>query len=342
MRLLIDMGHPAHVHLFKYFIQCMLKEGHEIKVTARDKEVTKDLLSAYGIPFEPVGKAATSQLGLLNEWLMRGKDILKIARNFNPDILLGVLNPVIAHAARRLGKRSIILTDTEHATIGNWTTLPFADSILTPSCYPKDLGMKHVRYNGYHELAYLHPNHFSPDSSVLDQIGLLKDERIILLRFVSWNAHHDNGQTGIRNKLSMIKTLEDHGRVIVSSEKPMGKQFDPYLITLPPERLHDLLYYTTLYIGEGATIASECAVLGTHALYVNTLQASVQQEEEKYGLVYNFNSARTTENDVLQLAERLLTSDSLFSEGKRKAKALINDKIDVNKFFVDFVQQYEI
>ncbi len=33
-----------------------------------------------------------------------------------------------------------------------------------------------------------------------------------------------------------------------------------------------LLAYATLFIGEGATMASECAVLGTPAIYVNSLQ----------------------------------------------------------------------
>ena len=41
----------------------------------------------------------------------------------------------------------------------------------------------------------------------------------------------------------------------------------------------------TLYVGEGATTASECAVLGTHAIYVNTLNwGDTDEEEEKYQL----------------------------------------------------------
>ena len=41
MRLLIDMGHPAHVHFFKHAIRVLEGRGHEVKVTARDKDEAK-------------------------------------------------------------------------------------------------------------------------------------------------------------------------------------------------------------------------------------------------------------------------------------------------------------
>ena len=58
MRILFDMGHPAHVHFFKNAIWELEKQGHEVKVTARDKDVTLELLEAYGIPYEIWGSAS--------------------------------------------------------------------------------------------------------------------------------------------------------------------------------------------------------------------------------------------------------------------------------------------
>ena len=60
-----------------------------------------------------------------------------------------------------------------------------------------DLGRKHIRYNGFHELAYLHPNRFKPDISVLDELKVKEGEKFVILRFVSWNATHDFGQAGL-------------------------------------------------------------------------------------------------------------------------------------------------
>ena len=44
MRILIDIGHPAHVHYFKNFNVQMKSKGHTILFVARDKEVTIELL----------------------------------------------------------------------------------------------------------------------------------------------------------------------------------------------------------------------------------------------------------------------------------------------------------
>ena len=54
MRILIDIGHPAHVHYFKNFIWQMQKKGHEFMITARDKEVALNLLDKYGFGLDIV------------------------------------------------------------------------------------------------------------------------------------------------------------------------------------------------------------------------------------------------------------------------------------------------
>ena len=50
------------------------------------------------------------------------------------------------------------------------------------------------------------------------------------------------------------------------------------------------VYQLDLYIGEGATMASECAMLGTPAMYINTLGAGTLEEQEKYGLIFCYKS----------------------------------------------------
>jgi len=56
MRILIDIGHPADVHFFKNMIRNLGKKGHEIKITARKKDVTLDLLNAYHFKYEYLGE----------------------------------------------------------------------------------------------------------------------------------------------------------------------------------------------------------------------------------------------------------------------------------------------
>jgi len=341
MKILIDMGHPGHVHLFKNFIWEMEKRGYEIKITARDKEVTKELLNKYNIPYELVGKPSPGKLNLIKEWIYRDYNIYMIAKEFNPDLLLGVLNPVTAHVGKLLNKPTITFTDTEHAKFAKKITFPFLDVICTPSCYREHAGKKQICYNGYHELAYLHPNYFTPNPAVLTELGIIEDDPFIVIRFVSWDASHDVGHHGILDKIGLVKELEKYGRVLITSEGALPPELEKYKIKVSPEKLHDLLYYATLYIGEGATTASECAVLGTHAIYVNTLRLGyTDEEEEKYDLLYTFSNPETIETDVLKKATELLEDPELKAKGKKKREKLLEEKIDVTAFMVDFIENY--
>ena len=197
MRILVDIGHPAHVHLFKNMIWEMEIKGHEIKLTARDKEITIHLLNAYNFDFENLGK---NRKGLINKafgMLEFDYKLFKIAKSFNPDIFIGAGSIYAAHVAAILRKPFISFDDTEHSTEQYRLYAPFATAVCTPSCFNKNLGPKQIRYNGYHELAYLHPNYFTPKPSVLDELGLKENERFIIMRFVAWDASHDVGQKGI-------------------------------------------------------------------------------------------------------------------------------------------------
>ena len=308
-------------------------------VTSRDKDVAISLLDAYGIDHVVLSSMKQGKGNLMKEWIIRDFKLLNIARKFKPDVLTGISNPSVAHIAKLLNKKSIIFNDTEHAKFAEMITHPFADVICTPSCFNKSLGEKQLTYEGYHELAYLHPNYFTPNPEVLNELSLNENDTFFVLRFVSWGASHDGGHHGIQNQIEFIKKLEKYGTVLLTSEVHLGSDFDKYTIKVSPEKLHDLLYYTTLYIGEGATTASECAVLGTHAIYVNTLRLGYMDEEEhKYDLVYNFSDSETLETDSYNKALELIENPNLWAEGKDKREKLLADKIDVTTFMVKLIE----
>ncbi|RLI76190.1 hypothetical protein DRP05_13360 [Archaeoglobales archaeon] len=342
MRILFNIGHPAQVHLFKNLIWNLEKRGHECKITTIDKEISVYLLNVYGFDYEVVGKAKAHLFSKALDMIKVDYKLYKITKSFKPDILVGgVGNVYVPFLGKLIRIPSIVFDDTEHAKIEHLLMDPFASVICTPSCYKKELGKKQIRYNGYHELAYLHPNYFTPNPAVLDEMGLSKDDTFIILRFVSWSASHDVGQHGIRNKIELVRELEKYGRVLITSEGQLPKELEKYKIKVSPDKLHDLLYYASLYVGEGATTASECAVLGTHAIYVNTLRLGyTDEEEERYNLVYNFSDEKTMEKEAFNKALELLENNNLREEGKRKREQLLKDKIDVTAFMVWFIENY--
>ena len=339
MKIFIDIGHPGHVHFFKNFIWEMEKRGHEFKITARDKEITQFLLKKYDIDFIPVGKPGNGKFGLIREWLIREYSILKIAHKFQPDLLMGIGNPVVAHVSKIIGKKSIIFTDTEHAKFANGITFPFADFIFTPSCFKKNLGKKQIRYASYHELAYLHPKYFTPNPSVLNDLGLSIKDIIIIIRLISWEASHDIGQYGIQDKIRLLRSLEQYGRILITSEGEIPPEMQIYKIPVSPEKLHDLLNYATLYVGEGGTTSSEAAVLGTPAIFVSSLVGTMgnfTELEETYDLLYGYIDS----NLALTKAKEILENSANKEKWNVKREKLLNDKIDITAYMIWLIDNY--
>ena len=56
MRILIDIGHPGQVHLFRNFISLLRTNGHDVFVTVKEIPTAIQLLDAYGISYKSLGK----------------------------------------------------------------------------------------------------------------------------------------------------------------------------------------------------------------------------------------------------------------------------------------------
>jgi len=293
MRILVDIGHPAHVHFFKNIIWKLEERGHEVKITAREKDVTLQLLNAYGFEYENLGEHFRNRINKALGLVKRDYKLLRTALKFNPDILVGLHNPYVSTVGKLIGRSSIVFVDSEPVTYDSLLTYPFADVICTPMLFRKDLGKKHVRFNGYKELAYLHPNYFKPDPAVIKGLGMDINQPFSILRFVRWQADHDRNQSGfdLEIKRSIVRKLEGYGKVFISSEGKLPPELEKYGLKVSPDKIHDLLYYAQILVCDSQTMATEAAILGTPVVRSNTLVGSMSNFEElekKYGLIYSF------------------------------------------------------
>jgi hypothetical protein len=338
MRIVVDINHPAHVHCFRNFISAMEKGGHEVMITATKKDISLKLLDSLGYKYVNLGSYGDTLYKKLLNLPIIDLRMYRAVKDFNPDIFIGLGSIRAAHVAFAMRKTAIVIDDTEISKEQMLLFLPFVSAVCTPEYFKLDLGKKQVRFNAYKELAYLHPKYFKPDPSVLDRLGLKSDDKFIVVRFITWGASHDVGQHGIVDRLEFVKALESYGRVLISSEGELGPEFDRYRIDLPLEKFHDLLYYATLYVGEGGTTATEAALLGTHSILIDT-------SAERCGNFYDLNSygllwftGDTPEG--LGIAKKLLEDPGIKEQGRHKLQKLLADKIDINEFIVWFVENY--
>ena len=339
MRIFIDIGHPAHVHYFRNTIQILKKQGHKFCITARDKDVTLQLMHAYQIEFINRGKGGQNLWGKLWYGIKTNWLLFHIAKNFRPDIFLSFASPYAAQVSKLMGKPHIAFTDTEHAKLGNLAFLPFTHSVITPEAFQKNFGEKHIKFNGFMELAYLSKKYFQAKSDVLKQLSLDTNDKYVIIRLVSWSASHDIGHKGFTHSalLRLIHNIKKYAEVRITAEGEIPPDLQQYVMpSVHPSDMHHVLANATLFIGEGATMASECAVLGTPCIYVNTLSCGYIEEQEEHNLL-----VRLLDIDVIiSETERILQNNAAKKEQIMRARQYLKNKIDVTEFINWLISRY--
>lgn len=338
MKAMLSIDHPAWAHQFRYIVKQLEARGDKVLTLAVEKDGDTQLLDRFGIPYvlsaRSTGKNIVEKgllfLGLCVEHTWR-------ALRFQPDVLIGRASPMMAVAAWIARKPHIIYEDTEVSKFSLRICKHLSTKILTPRTFLSDLGPRQERLDTYKELFYLHPSVFTPDRQVLRDCGFNPDEPYILVRFVAWNASHDIGKHGLddEGKIRLVKRLERYGRVYVSAEGDVPEALRPKLLKTPYELVHHVLAFAQLVFSEGATMASEAVVLGTHALYVNTIvSGSTREQSERFHLMYCFNEGEDRYERAAAQAEALLATPGLKEIGLEKQKKLLSEKVDINGYYM--------
>lgn len=322
----------------------MQERGDQILFTSREKDMTIQLLREYKLPYVSFGKAKKGIVGKLLGMLEFNFKLFKVARRFKPDYLLSHGSFYAAHVSAILRKPHISFEDT-----GNMEQIvlykPFTEAILVSDSFSKRFGKRTVVYPGYHELAYLHPKRFTANPEVLRSYGFHPGEKLILLRFVSWAATHDINHAGMTMELKIqaAKTFSRYGRVLITSEAKLPPELEEYQIKINPVDIFHFMAHCSLVFGESATMASEAAVLGVPAIYIDsTSRDYTQEQEKKYGLVFNFSETEGDIKKAIQKGEEVLAHPegrSKFAEGHKR---LLTDKIDVTGFLKQFIDGYSV
>ncbi len=347
MNILIDIGHPGHVHLLHGVAEEMKKRGHKVFYSVREIPVAKRLMEHYGMtPWVDLGGKKDNLIGKAQTVLHQDIELLKFVRQNHIDLGLSS-GLVLSHVSKLTPMKAFMFDDDDDAAeplivkYGH----PLTDIVFTPDCIRRKT--KHaVYYAGTHELAYLHPKRFSPNPAVLQHAGIQEDERFFIMRFVALKGHHDVGQQGLtlEQKEALVYLLKPHGRVIITSERAIEPEFEKYRLPVPPEEIHSLMAYSSMFLGDSQTMTSEAAVLGVPALKCNTFAGRLSVPnmlEQKYQLCYAYQP--TQFDEMYRHIEQLLARDpeELKNEWQNKRKRMLNEMIDPTEFFVNYIESIE-
>lgn len=342
--ILVDINHPAHVHLFKYFIKEMKGRGYQVIVTAKEVRIIMHLLDVYGIDYIKVGKKKDSLVLKYFYELYHLLKVLFLVWKYRVNYGLGI-SMVLPLLSKISAMKVIALDDDDlKVTPAFAKAISFASTIVNPDALAfEDRGSHRICHPSFHELSYLHPYRFTPQESVLHEVGLTKGEPFFIMRFNVFKAHHDSGAKGlnIAQKLQIIELLKPFGKLFITTERDIEPEIKQYQLPVAPEKIHSLMYYATLFIGDSQTMISEAALLGTPAIKLNSFagRLSIPNEiENRYGLCYSFLPEQFEEMKAL-IATLVIQSDLKMDWNRRRQK-MLNDKIDLTAFLIWLVEKY--
>jgi uncharacterized protein len=342
--ILIDINHPAHVHLFRHFITEMKKEGHRVLVTAKETKPILHLLDVYGIAYIRAGQKKDSMLLKYLYELVHLLQVAWVVRKYRVDYGLGV-SMVLPILSRFTRMKVVALDDDDMAATPLFArAISYATVVLNPSPLAfEDRGPNRICHPSFHELAYLHPDRFVPDEEVLREAGVQKGERFVIMRFNAFKAHHDGGAAGLtlEQKLEIIQLVKPCGKLFITTERDIEPELKAYQLPVAPEKIHSLMAFATLFIGDSQTMISEAALLGTPAVKLNSFagRLSIPNEiEQRYGLCYSYRPEQFGE-----MKERIISligHPNLKEEWHRRKLSMLRDKVDLTSFLTRLIYDF--
>jgi predicted glycosyltransferase len=330
MRLLLDLVHPADALFFHRAVRQLEAEGAQVRIASRDKDVLPHILDALGHEHEVLTRAGVGILGLGRELALRDLRLWRLARRFRPDAMAGFGGVAISHVGWATGIPSISFYDSEHARLQIRLALPFIGEWHVPECWwgPEAKGRTY-RFPGNKQLAYLHPDHFTPEPGRAIAAGWEPDRDNFVMRLVAWKAGHDIGKSGMSaaaaTRLALF--LAARGRLHVTAEGSLPEALEPYRYRGDVLDFHHLLAHCRLSVGESATVASESVALGVPTVLFCAIELGYVAEQEQAGLVRH---VRGDEEEVFAAVGAALAEAPL--DFRTRARTFVAEKGDLNRY----------
>jgi hypothetical protein len=267
------MDNSPHVPFFRPIVQKLKESGCMIILTARNAFQVKDLAQLYGLECEFIGKHyGKSKLMKVAGLFVRSSQLLPTIAKQRPRLAISHGSRAQMMVAKWLRIPSVVLADYEHVT-----HLTRPDWIVVPEAISKDIADKlasigSIHYPGLKEDVYAAG--FSPDESIVRELGLDIRDIIVTVRPPATEAHYHNNESDDLFAAAMnLLGKAENVRTVVLPRNPLQERnirrrwqglFETRRMVIPTTAVDglNLVWHSDLVISGGGTMNREAAALG--------------------------------------------------------------------------------
>jgi predicted glycosyltransferase len=325
MRVWIDLTNSPHVIVMRPLIANLRARGHEVEVTARDFAQTLGLAERLGIEHTAIGRHRGAGLWAKATGLAaRSAELRRWARGRGFELALAHGSNDISVAAATLRIPSATMFDYEWATVQHNVNCRLARAVVVPDAIPPERLYRYgargkIRaYPGLKEEYYLAD--FEPDTAVLDELGLDRDQSIALVRTPPEVSLYHRFENDLFKQV--IERLRGGQTVVLPRTDEQRKELLRVGGLIVPERAVDaqsLIAFADVMVSAGGTMNREAVALGTPVYTV--FEGRLGAVDER--LIADGRLRRLKRADEVELVKR--PDRGVWAERVRRDPALLVD-----------------
>ena len=270
----IDIDNSPHVPFFIPIIEELDKRGINLVLTARNLYQVCDLLDFFGLRCKVIGgHYGKNKFAKVLGNCVRALQLAPTVIKFRPGLALSHGSRAQVLICKATGVPTIMMHDYEHSTKTGFLR---PDWTFTPDVIP-DLAMHEksgsiLKYPGLKEDVYV--PRFSPDSSILTELGISPKNLLVTLRPPATEAHYHNPESETLFRAAVWFIVDNpQVRVVVlprnaGQNSQLRKEWADLIsmgrMILPERPVNglNLIWFSDLVISGGGTMNREAAALG--------------------------------------------------------------------------------
>jgi predicted glycosyltransferase len=301
---------------FKYFVERLKKENHDILCTGRDYREAKELAILKKIDMKSIGKhGGDNKFEKLNASTERAYLLSEIINSFKPDLTVSFSSPEAARVSFGLGIKHFVFNDSPHATAVAKLTIPLADRLFCPWIIPfkewTKFGLekdKITRYKALDPIVWVKKEFENIKKQevfkIKKSLSIEEGKKVILIRPEEIKASYIADKK-LKNSIGVIDQIvnnfsDKYNILILARYKDQidfyKDRFENKNGTMVIETVTDgmvLLRISDLFIGAGGTMSAEAALIGKPVISITPINFHVENYLIKIGLIKKISNLNT-------------------------------------------------